>query len=195
LLDALRTEATKVRRLPKEWLPPDPWPEAEPGSRLFDGLQDWALKCPLPLALFFDEIDALRGQSLLSVLHQLRDGYRVHPQAFPASVMLCGLRDVRDYKAASGGDPSRLGTPSPFNIAVESLRMGDFSFDDVTALYKQHTEETGQEFTLEAIERAFAYTQGQPWLVNDLAYEVINKMRVESPVPITAGTSTPRRSG
>jgi hypothetical protein len=187
LLDALRNEATKVRRLSAEWLPPDPWPAADPGSRLFNGLQDWALKCPLPLALLFDEIDALRGRSLLSVLHQLRDGYRVHPQAFPASVMLCGLRDVRDYKAAAGGDPSRLGTPSPFNIAVKSLRMRDFTFEDVTALYRQHTAETGQEFTPEAIERAFSYTQGQPWLVNALASEVIDEMGVEPSAPITAG--------
>jgi hypothetical protein len=186
LLDALRNEATNVRRFPAEWLPPSPWPDAEPGSRLFNALQDWALKCPLPLVLFFDEIDALRGQSLISVLRQLRDGHRVHPQAFPSSIMLCGLRDVRDYKLASGGDPSRLGTASPFNIAVESLRIADFTFDDVAALYRQHTQETGQEFTAEAVERAFALTQGQPWLVNSLAREVIDKMRIEAPASITA---------
>jgi hypothetical protein len=187
LLDALRNEATRVRRLPTEWLPPDPWPDGDPGSRLFNGLQDWALKCPLPLALFFDEIDALRGQSLISVLRQLRDGHRVHPHAFPASVMLCGLRDVRDYKAASGGAPSRMGTASPFNVAVKSLRMKDFSFDDVTALYQQRTEDTEQEFTLDAVERAFAYSQGQPWLVNALAREVIEEIHVEPPSPITVG--------
>jgi len=38
---------------------------------------------------------------------------------------LCGLRDVRDYKVASGGNPTRLGTASPFNIKVTSLRLGD----------------------------------------------------------------------
>jgi hypothetical protein len=64
--------------------------------------------------LFFDEIDALRGASLVSVLRQLRDGHNDRPHAFPASVALCGLRDVRDYKSAAGGDPSRLGTASPF---------------------------------------------------------------------------------
>jgi hypothetical protein len=35
------------------------------------------------------------GQSLLSVLAQMRDGFRKRPFAFPASVALCGLRDVR----------------------------------------------------------------------------------------------------
>jgi hypothetical protein len=141
---------------------------------------------PRPLALFFDEIDALRGQSLISVLRQLRDGFSYKSHAFPASVVLCGLRDVRDYKAASGGDPSRLGTASPFNIAVKSLRIGDFTIDDVAALYKQHTDETRQEFPAEAIERAFGYSQGQPWLVNALAREVINEMRVEPTAAITA---------
>lgn len=186
LLNAIRQEA-RTQHLREEWLPPDPWPSASPGSRIYEALQAWAMKCPLPLVLFFDEIDALRGQSLISVLRQLRDGFTSRPQAFPASVVLCGLRDVRDYRAASGGDPSRLGTASPFNIAVKSLRIRDFSFDDMAALYQQHTEETGQEFTPEAVERAFGYTQGQPWLVNALAREVINEMRVEPPAPITAG--------
>jgi hypothetical protein len=107
------------------------------------------------------------------------------PLAFPSSVVLCGLRDVRDYKAAAGGDPSRLGTASPFNIAVESLRISDFSLDDVAALYQQHTDETGQEFTPDAVVRAYAHTQGQPWLVNALAREVTEKMRVMPSAPIT----------
>ena len=185
VLDAIRGEAM-ARQLPSEFLPPDPWPAASPGSRLYAGLQDWAAGCPLPLVLFFDEIDALRGQSLISVLRQLRDGFTIHPQAFPASVVLCGLRDIRDYKAAAGGDPNRLGTASPFNVAVESLRIRDFTADEVAALYKQHTSETGQEFTLDAITRAFALTQGQPWLVNALAREVTQKMGIKPPNPVTA---------
>jgi hypothetical protein len=136
--------------------------------------------------LFIDEIDALRGDSLVSVLRQLRAGYPHRPTAFPASVLLCGLRDVRDYKAASGGDPSRLGTSSPFNIKVESLRLGDFSAADVRLLYAQHTTHTGQRFDDGAIERAFVLTRGQPWLVNALAREVVEKMRVAPPAPITA---------
>jgi hypothetical protein len=128
----------------------------------------------------------LRGESLRSVLRQLRDGYTVNRDGFVHSVALCGLRDVRDYKAAAGGDSSRLGSASPFNIKVKSLRVGDFTADEVAELYGQHTAETGQEFTAAAVERAFCYTQGQPWLVNALAAEVIDEMRIEPPVPITA---------
>ncbi|MEM7403473.1 MAG: ATP-binding protein, partial [Myxococcota bacterium] len=48
----------------------------------------------------------------------------------------------------------------------------DFSQDDVGALYAQHTQETGQVFDKGVIERVFELTQGQPWLVNALAYDV-----------------------
>jgi hypothetical protein len=185
VLGAIRRAARDS--LAAELRPPASWPDAPPGLRLGEGLSAWARACPLPIVLFFDEIDALRGQSLISVLAQLRDGYTSRPAPFPASVVLCGLRDVRDYKAASGGDPSRLGTASPFNISVESFRIRDFTRDQVAELYGQHTAETEQEFTLEAVRRAFDYTQGQPWLVNALAREIIVKMRVKQTEPITAG--------
>jgi hypothetical protein len=177
--------AAKVARLPAELMPPDPWPDADPAALLSEGLQAWALACPLPLVLFFDEIDALRDASLVSVLSQLRDGFASRPHAFPASAALCGLRDVRDYKVASGGDGSRLGTSSPFNISVQSLRIGDFTPAQVAELYRQHAAETGQEFTPEAVDRAFAHSQGQPWLVNAIAREITREMRVPPPEPIT----------
>jgi len=37
------------------------------------------------------------------------------------------MRDVRDYKLASSGNPPRIGSSSPFNMKVESSRLGDFS--------------------------------------------------------------------
>jgi hypothetical protein len=185
LLDAMRQEA-RNQQLPAEYLPPAPWPDASPGSRISEGLQEWALKCPLPLVLFFDEIDALRGQSLTSVLRQLRDGFSSRSHAFPSSIVLCGLRDVRDYRLASGADPGRIGTASPFNVKVASLRIGNFTREQVTELYLQHTAETGQEFTPEALDLAWDYSQGQPWLANSLAYEIIDRMRIQPPEPITA---------
>jgi hypothetical protein len=172
--------------LPAALQPPDPWPGSDETNLLAEALGAWARACPRPLVLFFDEIDALRGQSLIAVLRQLRDIYRARPESAPWSVVLCGLRDVRDYKVASGGDPGRLGSSSPFNIKLESLRLGDFSRDEMAALYAQHTGDTGQPFTGGAVDRAFALTRGQPWLVNALAYEIVNKMRIAPPEPITA---------
>jgi hypothetical protein len=179
------SDAASLLRIAPELAPPDPWPDGPPGVRLRAGLRAWAERSPLPLVLFFDEIDALRGKSLIAVLRPLRDGHRglsTQPDSFPASVVLCGLRDVRDYKAASGGDPSRLGTASPFNISVKSLRVAEFGIGEVNALYEQHTSETGQVFTPEAVERAYGLTQGQPWLVNALAREVVEDMGVTGPI-------------
>lgn len=164
--------------------PPDPWPSAPAGQRLQSALTKWAKRCPLPLVVFFDEIDALRGMSLVSILSQLRTG-RNGTLPFPSSVALCGLRDVRDYKIASGGDPTTMGSSSPFNVKVESLRIDDFSFAEVTELYGQHTKATGQVFTPQAIQRAFEASQGQPWLVNALARETVEKLGLASSDPVT----------
>lgn len=180
LLDELRTTA-EGSGLAADLLPPKPWPAAEPGGAIRRALSVWARQCPRPLVLFFDEIDALWGESLVSVLRQLRSGYTAD-QDFVYSCALCGLRDVRDYKAASGGDPGRLGTSSPFNIKVESVRVGDFTREEVIALYRQHTEETGQQFSERALDLAFYYTKGQPWLVNALAAEIIDKMRIRTTI-------------
>jgi hypothetical protein len=120
------------------------------------------------------------------VLRQLRALHLGRPSLCPHAVILCGLRDVRDYKAASGGDPSRLGTSSPFNVKVESLRIGDFDPHELRCLFAQHTADMGQPFTEEALARAWELTRGQPWLVNSLAREVTEKMALVPPEPITA---------
>ncbi len=184
VLQTLRSAAETA--LPEALRPP-PWPSAAAATRVHEGLKAWALACPRPLVVFFDEIDALRGESLIAILRQLRGGFPDRPTSFPSSVVLCGLRDVRDYKMASGGDPSRLGTSSPFNVKLESLRIGDFTETEVKALLLQHTEASGQPFAEAALAHAFALTQGQPWLVNALAREVVEKIRVPSPTPIEEG--------
>ncbi len=163
--------------LPEELHPP-PWPTSPSSMMLISGLSEWAYHCPRPLVLFLDEIDSLYGESLVSVLRQLRTLFPDRPAGAPAAIALCGLRDVRDYKLASGGQPPRPNSPSPFNIKYTSLRLGDFSFSETTNLYAQHTAETGQVFAPDAIERAFELSKGQPWLVNALANEIVDEMRI-----------------
>ena len=186
ILTSMRIAA--ARHLPGDLRPPETWPETSENRLLIDGLAAWAARCTRPLVLFFDEIDALRGKSLLAVLRQLRAGYDSRPDAAPWSVVLCGLRDVGDYRITttheSGGDHDRLGTSSPFNIKVQSLRLGDFTRDEVAALYDQHREETGQSFTAEAVQRAFELTRGQPWLINALAHEIVDQMDIARDRPI-----------
>jgi hypothetical protein len=89
---------------------------------------------------------------------------------------------VREYKTASGGDGGRLGTASPFNVKVESLGLAGFTDEDVRGLLLQHTTETGQAFEEDAIARVAELAGGQPWLVNALGRELVDKLRVSGPI-------------
>ncbi|MBQ4406532.1 MAG: ATP-binding protein, partial [Bacteroidales bacterium] len=144
-------------------------------SRLTAFLGFLSQKFDKPFILFLDEIDALVGDSLVSVLRQLRAGYDQRPAMFPQSVILCGVRDVRDYRITLSNQEIITGG-SAFNIKAESLRMGNFSKEEIRALYQQHTDATGQEFDEACFPMIWKATEGQPWLVNALAYEVTFKM-------------------
>ena len=151
------------------------WPPAleaaGPSGALVETLSRWSEADPKPLVLLVDEIDSLVGDTLLSVLRQLRAGYDQRPESFPHCVVLCGVRDVRDYRVHSSAQKEIIAGGSAFNIKAESLRLGDFSEDEVRALLVQHTEETGQTFTAEALDTVWTQTEGQPWLVNALAHQ------------------------
>jgi hypothetical protein len=170
-------------RLPPD-LQPQPWPDASPGTRIREALRAWTQQASRPLVLFLDEIDALEDAALISVLRQLRDGYNDRPATFPHALALIGLRDVRDYKIASGGS-DRLRSASPFNIKTRSLTLRNFIAPEVADLYAQHTTDTGQVFTPAALERAFDLTQGQPWLVNALAKVTVEDLADDPELPIT----------
>jgi hypothetical protein len=157
--------------LPTELRPP-PWPDSQPGTRLAAALDAWAQASPRPLAIFLDKIDALQNEALVAVLRQLREGYFRRPAFFPWSLALIGLRDVRDY----------------FNIKTDSLTLENFTHEDVAALYQQHTDDTGQVFTPAATALAFELTQGQPWLVNALARQAVEKLVPDPAQPITPET-------
>ena len=76
---------------------------------------------------------------------------------------------MRDYRIHSSSANAIIAGGSAFNIKSRSLRLGDFSQDEVRRLLVQHTDETGQTFTDEALDAIWNQTQGQPWLVNALA--------------------------
>ena len=148
-----------------------------PGSALGVFLTRWCERSPQPLVLLLDEVDALVGDTLISLLRQLRAGYPKRPSQFPQTVILCGVRDLRDYRIHASSEAAPITGGSAFNIKAKSLRLGDFNAVEVTALLQQHTAETGQVFTPEAVERVWTLTLGQPWLVNALAYEACFERR------------------
>ena len=155
------------------------------GSLLATLLSRLCTQSTKPLIIFIDEIDCLIGDTLISVLRQLRSGYDKRPDAFPQSVCLIGLRDVRDYRIWSDEKQEMVLGGSAFNIKSESLCLKDFKKEEVCDLYLQHTRLTGQKFDADAIDYAFEVTQGQPWLVNALAYQACFKDVQDRSKPIT----------
>jgi hypothetical protein len=180
----------------KALLPPDLRPPKPTDIKAELGLGDWAdltlktyleawtFASPRPLVIFLDEIDSLENETLITLLRQLRAGYPHRPQAFPHALALIGVRDVRDYKVTSGSSP-RLGSASPFNIKLEFLTLGNFSPAEIATLYQQHSQATGQIFLPPALERVFDLTQGQPWLVNAIARQLVEVIVPNPTDPIT----------
>jgi hypothetical protein len=147
-----------------------------PHGALGEGLTRWIVSSPRPIVLMLDEVDALVGDTLISFLRQLRAGYDKRPTLFPSTIILCGVRDVRDYRIYSDREKTQITGGSAFNIKAKSLRLGDFNQAEVTRLYEQHTQETSQTFAAAALTAVWDLTQGQPWLVNALGYEVCFEM-------------------
>ena len=141
-----------------------------------------------PLIILFDEADCLSEGTLITFLRQLRAGYNDRCTIpFVHSMALVGMRNIRDYKAQVRPENQSLGSASPFNIVAEALTLKNFTREEITSLYQQHTEESGQQFEKEAIDLAFEQTQGQPWLVNAIAREATMKMlQSDYTQPVTA---------
>jgi len=174
--------------LPENERPPQLEPDrplAEDG--LLGYLQQWSLANPKPIVLLLDEVDALRDDNFLALLYQLRSGFVARTQhAFPHAMGLIGLRDVRDYKIRLRPDSESLGTASPFNIKAKSLFVDRLDADDITGLLQQHTQATGQVFEPAAIRLISHLSQGQAWLVNALANEIVAEILDEdTSLPVT----------
>ena len=172
LINSIYTAA--MEQLPNSYRPANP--QETSFLNLKNYLKSWANRQEKPIVLFIDEIDALLDDVLISVLRQLRDGYQSRPKYFPSSLALVGLRDIRDYKVKVRADRESMGTASPFNIIAESFFLGNFTKEEVFELLDQHTRATGQEFPLEVKEEIFRLSNGQPWLTNALARQIVEKI-------------------
>jgi hypothetical protein len=165
---------------------------AIPNSMLSDILANWAkLVAPTPLIVLFDEVDVLVGETLISFLRQLRDGFAGRGAGtFPVSIALVGMRDLKDYITAAKGGIASVDAPvnpgSPFNIKSDSASISNFTQDDIIRLFAQRTAETGQQIAAEALDYVYEQSRGQPWIVNSLFQRAT--MRIldeESTAPVT----------
>ena len=87
--------------------------------------------------------------------------------SFPVSMALIGLRNIRDYKMFVRPQNQSTGEASPFNVITKAMTISLFTEEEMRALYRQHTDETGQVFEEAALKKAWDYSRGQPYLVND----------------------------
>jgi type II secretory pathway predicted ATPase ExeA len=152
-------------------------------------LQDLATRAPRPLLVLFDEADGLVGSAMVSFLTQLRQGYIARErQSFPASVVLVGQRQVRDYvlREEDRRAVAWLGSTSPFNITAEATTLGPFTEPEVGELLAQHTAATSQRFAPQAIARIHELGQGHPWLTNALADQIVRRDVKDRSVEVTA---------
>jgi len=140
-------------------------------------LRDYCQKIEKPLVIFFDEADCLSNGTLISFLRQLRNGFVSRARIpFVQSLALVGMRNIRDYKAQIRPDSDTIGSSSPFNIIANAFGLSTFSHSEITELYSQHTDETGQVFEQKTIDYIFEETDGQPWLVNAIARECVEEI-------------------
>jgi hypothetical protein len=90
-------------------------------TSLTDFLSRWCAELEKPLVLLLDEIDSLVGDMLVTVLRHVRAGYQDRPARFPQSVLLCGVRDVQDYRLRINAGKEVVTGGSAFNIKAKSL--------------------------------------------------------------------------
>jgi len=134
--------------------------------------REWCAALTKPLVVFIDEIDSLMGDALLSVLRQLRSGYDQRPEYFPHALCLIGLRDIRNFRIYSDQEKRYVIGGSCFNIKERALVLENFTRQQVSDLFYQHTSATGQPFDPKALDYIYTLTQGQPWLVNAFGREL-----------------------
>ncbi|MDJ0840239.1 MAG: AAA-like domain-containing protein [Acidobacteriota bacterium] len=167
-----------VRRSPHT--PDIPFAETryeEYSGALQNSLTDYCAAVDKPFVIMFDEVDSLSHDTLLSFLSQLRNGYIERGLSpFVHSLALVGMRNVRDYKVKVRPGRDTLGSSSPFNVVTESLSIRNFNRQELGDLYGQHTAATGQAFPEEVTDKIYEKTQGQPWLCNAVAREIVEKL-------------------
>ena len=143
-------------------------PPQNPGRFILTGLLQCRSQASQKLiVLQLDEVDTLVGDTLISLFQKLGVAYPKDSAQFPQTVILCGVRDLRDYRIQARSEREPITGGSAFNIKAESLPLGDFMADQTRTLLLEHTFETGQIFTPEAPDLVWHLTQASPaWSIS-----------------------------
>lgn len=149
--------------------------EKGPNLALNELLTLWAKNSQKPIVLFFDEIDSIEGNLLISLLRQIRSGYDKRPQLFPHSIIFCGIEDLQ-YKKILETETGTITAGNIFNIEGKSLRLQNFNKEEVRSLLLQYAKDSDIEIEEAVFNRLWELTNGLPWIINALAYEICFEM-------------------
>jgi hypothetical protein len=140
-----------------------------------------------PLVILFDDVDCLSDDTLITFLRQLRDGFNSrYVVSFVHSIALVGTRNIRDFKSRIRPYRESVGNSSPFNIITRTFTMQNFTVEEIAAMFRSHTVETGRKIERAAVERIYSLTLGHPWSVNAIARATAEKTAtLERSKPIT----------
>jgi hypothetical protein len=108
-----------------------------------------------PLILFIDEFDSLPPTVIDRLVTLFRDIYLKRDRYLLHGLSLIGVRAVLGVDSERG---------SPFNIQ-RSLHVPNFTMDEVTDLFDQYQQESGQAVEPEVSQNVYESTNGQPGLV------------------------------
>ena len=107
-----------------------------------------------PVILFIDEFDSLPPKVIDLLVRIFRDMYLKKEKYLLHGLALIGVRAVLGVESERG---------SPFNIQ-RSMKVNNFTFEEVKDLYNQYITESGQKIEDEVIEAVYKATRGQPGL-------------------------------
>jgi len=108
-----------------------------------------------PVILFIDEFDKLPPRIIDSLVNIFRDMYLDRQNYCIYGLALIGVQAVLGVDSERG---------SPFNIQ-RSLHVPNFTLNEVTDLFNQYQQESGQVVEPEVVGSVYESTNGQPGLV------------------------------
>lgn len=129
----------------------------------------------LRIVLIIDEFDGIPQAVLNDFLHALRDIYLSDETRCPHSVVIVGVKSLTQLNYDR--------TISPFNIQDE-FNLPNFTLQQISDLFIQYTDETGQTISPEVIEAIQKQTAGQPFLVNRLGQILTEELQIPINEPI-----------
>lgn len=159
------------QHLPPALRPPPFSPSGEL-TRIWESLSHWAQVCPLPIVLFFDDLDSLAAVTLENLLQQLETGFLRRPKLFPWAVGLVSRLDLRRNRLSEDDDSADVHATGPFESFWSSRLLSPFTVEEIRALYAQHFGTLDQAFVPELPDLVHDLTAGHPFFVQALGREL-----------------------